>query len=233
MISVLIFFLLKKYRLTGIKLSMMEETGLLIFWISKRIGIIVILLLLSGLLQAQEKTWYYQIIKNGDSVGSLCLQQWVNGNITRLKMVSEIEVRFLLKIKVYSIEEAIFQEGRLLFSSVYRKVNGQEKINKQTRALYNTYQLINDGKTATLNTGPILNNILTLYLREPGNLAKVYSDNHQQFVNLQKTGEHTYKVELPDGNYNFYSFQNGICTRAEVHHSLYKLQFVLTQQVNK
>jgi len=34
---------------------------------------------------------------------------------------------------------------------------------------------------------------------------------------------------LPDGNYNYYSFQNGICNKVEVHHTFYTIQITLKE----
>jgi len=59
------------------------------------------------------------------------------------------------------------------------------------------------------------------------NVDKVYSDIFETFIVIQKTGEHRYKITLPDGNYNYYNYKQGVLTLVEVHQSLYSANIVL------
>jgi len=69
--------------------------------------------------------------------------------------------------------------------------------------------------------------MLSLYSREPENISQVYSDNFQSFIAIQKTDKHKYKITLPDGNYNYCYYKNGVLNLVEVHHSLYSANIVL------
>lgn len=68
---------------------------------------------------------------------------------------------------------------------------------------------------------------MLLYCREPDDQAQVYSDNFQQFLQVKQVSPHVYRIDLPDGNYNFYSYTNGICSKVDIHHSLYTIQIQL------
>ncbi len=165
----------------------------------------------------------YTVLYKDDSVGSMKLYTRQSGEDTYMKMASNVEMRFVFRIEVKSEEEANFKSGKLISSKAYRQVNGKEKVNNQTKAVGNAYQTYCDGKTGCIQSKLITYNFLMLYAHEPLNIQKVYSDNFQQFVRIQRTSEHIYKIELPDGNYNNYFFKDGICNKVEVHHSFYSI----------
>jgi hypothetical protein len=136
-------------------------------------------------------------------------------------------MRFIFGIKVNVEEESHYHSGKLIYSRVYRTVNGKQKANKYTKASGDTYQLIDDNKTGSLNQKQIDYNLGMMYLKEPVGISQIYSDNFQQYVQIKQTDSHTYRIDLPDGNYNFYTYTNGICNKVEVHHSFYKIQIQL------
>src|SRR5690349_3570654 len=175
-----------------------------------RSEILLVLLLASSIpLVAQQQTRTYVVNYKGDDIGTLKLQQFISGDTIHYKMSSDIKTRFIFTIHVKSFEESVFKNGRLLYSTVNRTVNGNEKVKRQTRAGTNTagantYTLLNDGKSVVLNNEGIGYNLMRMYCLEPVNISRVYSDNYQQFLPITKIRQHTYKIVLPDGNYNYY-----------------------------
>ncbi len=187
----------------------------------------IVLPMFSFALQAQVQTREYNVSYKGDNVGNMQLYQNKTGENVYMKMVSNVQMNFIINIKVNTEEESLFQSGKLIYSNVSRKVNGKEKLNKQTKATGDTYQTSSDGKPGPINNKLIDYNFNLLYCIEPVNIQIVYSDNFQQFLQIQKVSK--YKIELPDGNYNYYSFQNGICNKVEVHHTFYTIQITLKE----
>ncbi len=172
-------------------------------------------------INAQEKKLEYNIKRNGDIVGNIHFIQGIAGNRTVLTMESEVSTRFIFSFKAKAKEEAIYDNGIMTWSSIFRKLNGNVKVDKKTKASGNAYTVYKGGKTETLNNYPIRYNMLSVYISEPVNISKVYSDNFQQQVDIQKIADHHYKIKFPDGNYNEYFYINGVCSKVEVHHSLY------------
>ncbi len=144
-----------------------------------------------------------------------------------MKMTSNVQMRFIVNINVQSEEEATFKNGVLVYSKNCRKVNGKQKVNNETRAAGGIYKTVCDNRTGCIHQKQIDYNFLMLYMHEPVNIRTVYSDNFQQFLTIEKTGEHVYKVVLPDGNYNCYFFKDGICNKVEIHHSFYTINMLL------
>jgi hypothetical protein len=136
-------------------------------------------------------------------------------------------MRFIIRINVDINEESLFRDGKLISSTVNRKVNGKEKANRQTVAKDSNYQTLAEGKSGIIDQKQISCNMMMLYCHEPCQSMQVYSDNFQQFLTIKQTDKHSYRVDLPDGNYNYYTYSNGICSSVEIHHSLYTIQIRL------
>jgi len=190
------------------------------------VQIFLLILLQSIAAYGQEKIVRYNILHHGEVHGTMILRQQTIGKQVRLKAVSEVTARLLMKVTVKSIEEAVFENGVLVYSSLCRIVNGAEKINQQIQASGVSYKITEKDKTTMQNNYPINHSILFLYYQEPVNVAKIYSDNFKQFVGIEKVDSNKYRVEFPNGNINYYSYRNGICTNVEVN-QFYNIQFQL------
>ena len=182
------------------------------------------LLVLLGIaisVQGQQIKLEYNIKRNGEVVGTINFMQGIEGNRTVLTMESEVNTRFIFNLKTNAKEVAIYDNGIMTWSSILRKQNGHIKVDKKTKATGNAYTVYKGTKTETLNNYPIRYNMLSVYISEPVNITKVYSDNFQQQIDIQKINDHHYKIKFPDGNYNEYYYTNGVCSKIEIHHSLY------------
>ena len=189
--------------------------------VSRTIGLIFVCLAISLFSDSQNKKMEYQIKRNGDVVGNLQFTQQSSGNRTTLKLESEVKTWFIFTFNAKANEEAVYDNGIMTSSSIYRKLNGNVKADKKTKADGNSYTIFKGSKTETLSNYPILYSMLSIYTVEPVNISKVYSDNFQQFLNIQKIKAQHYKIKFPDGNYSEYYYDGGICSRVEVYHSLY------------
>jgi len=192
-------------------------------------GIVVSFILLMSVLPgySQKKFLNYQILRNGNKVGTMHFSETTSGRIDSLKLESNVKTKLVSSFIVYVHEDAIFSNSILLQSSVYRQLNGNEKVNKQHRLDNGQYIISNKKKSKVMKTYPINYNMLSLYSREPENIGNVYSDNYETFLAIQKTDAHKYKISLPDGNYNYYYYKDGVLNLVEVHHSLYTANIVL------
>ena len=188
---------------------------------ANNITLLVILLGTMTGINAQQKKLEYNIKRNGDIVGNIHFSQGVAGNRTVLTMESEVNTRFIFNFKAKAKEEVIYDNGIMTWSSIFRKLNGTVKVDKKTKANGHAYTVYKGSKTETLNNYPIRYNMLSVYISEPVNITKVYSDNFQQQINIQKIADHHYKIKFPDGNYNEYFYTNGVCSKIEIHHSMY------------
>ena len=221
MITALILNLIHKYR---IFLQQHTKTGINA---AKIACIASCFIIVSFAVHPQEQFRQYSIIYKGDKVGTMQYYQRVKADTSYFKIISDVKMRFLFQVAVFSMEESYFNNGRMTYSNFFRDVNGTRKASRQTRAANNNYQAYADGKQVASYPGTIEYNVAHLYCQEPVNIRSVYSDAFQQFLVIEKVENHKYKIRLPDGNYNHYSYLNGICYQIDVHQALYDLQIVM------
>jgi hypothetical protein len=79
----------------------------------------------------QLRISHYNILHDGEIKGTLVTYMKSDGKRMHIKLESEVKTRFIIRITVKSVEEAIFENGILVYSALYRKVNGDEKVNQQ------------------------------------------------------------------------------------------------------
>lgn len=196
--------------------------------IVQRICITVFMFLPIGYFSvAQEQMRHYDIIYKGDTVGRMNFYESRSGDNLSLKFHSRVRIRSLISFLVETEERSEFKNGALVHSSVRRKINGKERTLKQTIAAEGAYRCYPQKTSCGGAIQPIAYNLHLLYISEPADKQKVYSDHFQQYLVAHKIADHKYRVELPDGNYNYYSFENGICHNIEVVHDFFSLKMQL------
>jgi hypothetical protein len=188
---------------------------------------VLFLFLLPTVSSAQDRNLDYNIVHQGDLKGTVHLSEHSEGNIRRIKVESLIQTRFLFNITVKTIEEAIYREGLLISSRFYQKVNDQEPSDRAMIWKDGSYQSRGTQNTGNLPRVPIEHTILSLYYKEPVNIREVFSDNFQQYLPVRKTNSGQYRVDLPNGNSNYYIYHQGNLVRVEVEQPFYALQFIL------
>jgi hypothetical protein len=219
MIPTIIFFLLRRYNKRNPEAAAKLRTH--IRRTSKCIAILVLLFAISQVAFSQDTKLNYVIKRKGSQVGTMSFTQQSTGNKIFFKVDSEVKTRMIFLFTAKGREESVFENGILISSWIFRKMNGREKANKKLQRIGNDYVITKGTSRETSELGPIHYNMLRMYSYEPSGISKVYSDNFQQFLDIETLGRHHYKVSFPDGNYNEYFYKNGICTRVEIHHSLY------------
>lgn len=191
----------------------------------RKIGVLFFVLVLAGLgkAAAQDVLLTYAIKRNGEAIGHMKVKQVKSGSRTTYRMTSEINTRVIFRYTAKGAEEAVYDNGLLIYSSVYQNLNGKEKVNKKTALKGAAYTTSDGGTERQLPDKAITYNMVCLYNNEPQKVGRVYSDKYQRLLPIEKLGAGRYKIAFPDGNSNTYHYANGICTRVVVDHTLYSV----------
>ena len=184
-------------------------------------------------LHAQERKLIYNVMRNGSVIGTINFVELTQGEKKFISFTSDVKTRFLLSFCDHSSETAAYEGGIMMYSSFYQKQNGTVKANKRTICDGKSYKLVDKEKTKVVTYPPIRYNMLLLYIDVPEKIDKVYSDNYQKHLDIQKVEKNKYRLTLPDGNYNYYTYENGICSKVEIERTLFTIQFVLAQTSTK
>ena len=95
------------------------------------LSLLVGLFSLKTIVNAQEKRFEYTIKRNGAVVGNIHFTHGIAGNRTVLTMESEVNTRFIFNFKAKVKEETIYDKGIMTWSSIFRKLNGNVKVDKK------------------------------------------------------------------------------------------------------
>jgi hypothetical protein len=169
----------------------------------------------------------YDVMRNGKIIGNISFVELVSGQKKFLSMTSDVKTRFIFAFSDNTAETAAYDDGIMVYSSFFQKQTGSGTANKTTIASGKFYKLTDAGETKLISVNPIRYNMLLLYTTMPEGIEKVYSANFQKHLEIKKIEENKYRLTLPDGKFNYYTYKNGICTKVEIIRSLFTLQFVL------
>ncbi len=225
MIPTIIYLLLRKYKRNNPAKA--ERLDIVLRKMSRMLVLVIVLILICYFALPQTTQLQYNVKRKGSQIGHINFSERYDGNKRVLKIESAIKTRFLFLFTAIGQEESVYENGIMIRSSVYQQLNGNERMNKKTMLKGRNYVVTKGRQSETIGNYPISYNMICLYAREPVNVPKLYSDSFQRFLDIQTMGDHHYKIVFPDGNYNEYYYNNGLCTRVEVYHRLYRSSFEL------
>ena len=195
---------------------------------------LLILLFIMGLYypsaNAQERKLMYDVMRNGKIIGNISFVELISGQKKFISMTSDVKTRYIFAFSDNTSETAGYEDGIMMYSSFYQKQTGSGTTNKTTIASGKFYKLTNDGESKLATLNPIRYNMLLLYTTIPETITKVYSASFQKLLDINKIAENKYRLTLPDGKYNYYTYKNGVCTKVEIVRTLVSLQFVLREK---
>lgn len=169
-------------------------------------------------------------MRNGKIIGNINFVELVKGEKKFISMTSNVKTRYIFSFSDNTSETAGYDNGIMIYSSFYQKQTGSGVSNKTTIASGKFYKVTDDGESKLINLSPIRYNMLLLYTTIPEAITKVYSASFQKLLDINKIEENKYRLTLPDGKYNYYTYKNGVCTKVEIVRTLVSLQFVLREK---
>ncbi len=176
---------------------------------------------------AQQARFEYDVFRNNKVIGRTVVTGIKTAGKVTYKVSAEIKVSFIKDFKAISEEETVFENGIMVSSLFSRSLNGVVKGKRNTLLIDSVYQIVEDGKKSLHKLGKINLNISGLYLNEPMNTGRIYSDNHKQWLKISQIKSHSYRLDLPDGNHTLYHFENGICVSIDIYQTLFTARLVL------
>lgn len=168
----------------------------------------------------------YQIIKNNRVIGVININKNIVEDSVTYILESNISAKFLFKFDITGKEKSIYKNGVLVYSSVFRTVNGKTKVDHKLKLVNGEYSLQSSETHQALDYSKIKQNLITLYFNEPIGLKTVYCDNLKEMVNIYSLGGGSYKVEFTNGNYNIFHYENRKCIKIEAISTLFNVTLI-------
>ncbi len=185
--------------------------------------------LLTRSLFAQERRLIYDVLRNGNKIGKIILYELIKNQQKFLSFNSEVKTSFIFSFYDHTQETSTFENEVMVHASFCQKQTGSGKTNSLLEAEGNIYRYFEDGHSKLISRFPIYNSTLLLYVKPPVNINQVYSQKFQKFLSVKKIDENKYRLTLPDGKYNDYTYNNGTCNKVNIVRSLFDIEFVLRE----
>ena len=226
MIPMLIVYLLKKSTIGNTILCRLDSVKQVLI----RVLFLVALFLVTNSHAINNnpinKSIAYKVLKSNKTIGTIKVIRTEGNDGITYKLESDIEARCVLKFHIVGSEQSVYKDGNLVFSSVFRKVNDNVKVNHEVVLDDNKYKVKTDKGEQDLELTSIHNNLVTLYFKEPKNINFIYCDNIRKNAPVQVLGNGKYKVEFSKSKYNIFHYKNGKCIKVEAYSALFDVTLI-------
>ena len=175
---------------------------------------------------AQARELKFNILKKDKSIGFLKIHKSESSVFTDYILSTFVEVSFIKKFRVKAIERYRYQGDLLIYSELKRTINEKSKDPKSLKMHSNKY-ILSDGKKSKIFGEPeIKTNLVRLYFSEPIKIDRVYCDNQQMMLKLEKLGQNRYRIDFPNGVSNIFHYEAGKCIKVDVEGSFFKVRLL-------
>lgn len=161
-----------------------------------------------------------------DSIGFLTAKRSKTSSSETINIFSKTRFSVLLmKQKMETNSISVFKKDSLNVNKSVSNLNND--VDEVITSIYKgAYFCTKDGKCEKVKGGKIKFTVSKLYFYEPVNLSKIYSERHLKFCTIIKQNDGRYKLVLPNGNVNYYTYKSGKLVNMTSTRYGTKLQFV-------
>lgn len=226
MIPALIVYLIRKFK--G-KSFVFPKAVIFKSLVLKILTLLGIVLLVSSFATVDfNKTQVYNVVKNDKVIGIIEINKRISERTVIYTTSSNIKAKFLLKFDIVGKEKAVYENGVLVFSSVYRTLNHKVKTNHNVVLNNDQYHVQSSNEKKHLKYSAITHNLVTLYFQEPIGITSIFCDNQKEMVPVKPLSNGRYKVEISNDKYNVFHYKNGVCIKIEAVSKLFNVILIPT-----
>jgi hypothetical protein len=174
----------------------------------------------------QTSEYIFHIFLGSKEVGYLKFSETAKAGNRQIRVYSKIDTWLIFRYTATGEETYHYRNDTLVSSHLYRKINNRVRLKQN---------IVRQG-TGYLITGPELNktfegeavriNLTRLFLEEPVGIDQIFSDRFGEWVPLVKTGEHEYRVTLPNGSRTIFTYRDRRCHSVVSMGFFYKVHLV-------
>jgi len=150
----------------------------------------------------------FLVYKGADPVGTLRVSQLIESERITFILVSDVSIDLIVEFNIEETIKDVFEKGCLQSSNHTRYVNKTLRANNTLVRSERGYKITDSDAVVKHVNEDIRVTVLSLYFDEPVSGQLAYSENFRELVTLQKVAEHTYTVELPNGNTTTYYYKD-------------------------
>jgi len=194
-----------------------------------RLSVILSLILVTFLatLETKAQKHSYTINLRGDKIGEISATKIENDNATSYLVLSDVTFKVLWKSYNRTTEHnLLIQDNRIKksYSGIY--MNNTKEDSAAMEYLDKTYKCYEfPDNHFELEDLDITYFTAKMYFEEPTNIKSVFSERFLEYCPLEALGDHKYKLSLPNGKDNIYTYANGELMEVYVDRTWFNLKF--------
>ncbi len=189
------------------------------------ISLTVVLVLCS--FAGNSQTLKYSIYRGSSEIGQIVASREKSQHVCRYDVTSFASFRVILKYERKTSMKVSYRHNILETGESTTYMNGELEESSRTRRWRNAYIGVTlEGDTLHL-PHPITYSSAMLYFQEPVGIHQVYAESYLALCPIEPAGKSRYKLTLPGGKINYYTYKAGVLTEVLVERSWFNLHFRL------
>ena len=189
--------------------------------------ILALLLCTFSLTSTHSQELVYDIVKGKKKLGELHADRYMVDNGFLIDIESNVKFWFFGNRRVMYKLVNKYESKTLISSFSTSTMNDKPRHTTSISYEIGKYKFsdVQDSEINFCDTTHINYTIAYMYFKEPGNIDLVYSERYLKYLPLEKVDDHKYKVSLPGGVKNYFTYDNGLTKEVEINHTLAKFYF--------
>lgn len=167
----------------------------------------------------------FDIWKGRDIVGSILVKRRIDGDRTHYVMSSFSEFDILWKQQVRSLVSTEYMDGGMARCHSHVTVNGTVRDSSHFHLKQDTATCYVHPDEHFVHEGRVEWTTARMYYEEPVGQPLIFVESVLHDCRLQQTGPGTYRLHLPDGKVNNYTYRNGRLEEVHVDRNFFELVF--------
>ena len=167
----------------------------------------------------------YNILKGGDVIGNIQATRKVSGDRTYYSMISNSEFSILWKNTVQSTTITEYHRKTITSCGAHMRINGVLCDSSRMTLVGAEAHCYVHPRNHFIHNGTVEWTTARMYYEEPIGQPMIFVESVMGYCPMETTGKGTYKLTLPEGKVNHYTYVGGILQEVLVIRSLFDLVF--------
>ncbi len=180
-------------------------------------------------LAGNSQTLKYSIYRGSSKIGEIVASRAKSQHVCRYDVTSFASFRVILKYERKTSMKVSYRHNILETGESKTYMNGELEESSLTRRSHNAYVGLTLGGDTLHLPHPIRYSTAMLYFQEPVGVREVYAESYLALCPMEPAGKNRYKLTLPGGKINYYTYKGGVLTEVLVERSWFNIYFRLEE----
>ncbi|MGB0916764.1 MAG: DUF6134 family protein [Flavobacteriales bacterium] len=158
---------------------------------------------------ATTEQFNYEVIVYNRTIGTFSATRTELNERAEYLLETNISTRIIKKIEFDFAMMSSYEDSKLVHADLKNYMNNQLRKSSTVDYDGSKYLIKTDEKTMTHNASEVRYSSASLYFQEPKGRDFLFSENYGVNLPIKEVSAHKYMIKLPNGDKNYYEYQNG------------------------